>query len=1119
MDVTVYVERIVEPYTGMTLLGVGGYLPADAADARVEVRYDGEPAAVLTPAAVPGEPRLHFSTQLPIEPDKTRLQVVVCRGGAETVVHDGELARVGDRPPPPPIEHGLAAKVRGLVRRGVRSVFSGEVLSPGRWAARIDRFAEFLLQGRQKVRYRLLRRRFRPRSVHEAFVAHTALTPARRAALVAEAGRFRYRPRVSILLPVWNSDPRWLRRAVESVFGQLYDDWELCISDDASTRTDHLPLLDRWAKDPRVKVARRTANGHISANSNSAADLATGEFVALLDHDDELAPHALLSIVRLLQSHPDADLVYSDEDKITEDGRRYDPQFKPDWSPDLLLSYNYVNHFTCVRRAVFERAGRFREGFEGSQDHDLLLRVTERTDRVHHVPDVLYHWRAVSESTAGSAGVKPYVHTAGRRAVEEALARRGVAASLYVPPFAQKLGLPVLALDGPDRGPTVAVIVRGPADAAARTVRAVRQTTAYRDQTVYLVIDGDADALNRMAAARTEGYLLFLDAGTEPGDPRWLSRLMAHATQPGVGAVGGLVRDADGRVVSAGTVLGMRDGIAPADAFAGLPAGEVSYYFLAEVTRTVAAVGGGCLLTKREAFDRAGGFDADRFRRTLFDVDLCTRLRGLGLRCVHVGGAELVRRSPPIAMGGRDDDPLELLAFRHAYGRPVDPFHNPNLSEHAPFRPAGDGPLAPVPAGPLRTLVAAHNLNNPEGAPRYLSEIVLGLADRGTIVPELLSPLGGAGAGVYADAGVPVAVADQAWGRRFVDGRWTPREYEAAQRYLRRELRRRRPDVVLANTLLTFPVVEAAARLGVPSVWVIHESYSPDVLGRLFPPFARGRAEAAFALAGRVVPASHDTAALFRHLDTRGTVRVLHNGLASEPFDRYARRVSRDAAAVKLPGPGGRVRIVSLGTVCERKGQHTLVEAAAELMREGLEFVVYLVGVRDVVPYAGYVRQLVRRHRLEGTVHLIPETDDPLAYLRAADVFVCTSHLETFSRAVLEAEAFGLPIVSTPCCGLSEQVFWGWNALPFPVGDAGGLADRLRTLIRDPGLRADMGRRSRAAFENHLDAGEMLDRYAAVIRAAAAGGGRQPPVRASGPRPETEQGADAPRSPGRRRAA
>ena len=1087
---SIAVERVTEPFSGMPLIRVTGYWQAVSAcpmpDA-IEIRYDDQLATrcELTRAEAadipPGHTRLNFGTQLPVETGIRDVAVVLVSASGSRVVYRSSAEAIGREQPDPP---------RGIAGRLVESVVSGQAFSIWRWKARLVRYAGKALELRQKVRYRLLTRKFRPRARHDAYVENTALTPQLRRAMADDVARFEYRPTFSILMPVYSGrdkpvGSKWLKTAVESVRAQVYPHWELCIADDHSTDPEVVRYLDRRPDDPRIRVARRETNGHICAATNTAADMATGEFVCLLDHDDELAPHALYAIAERLQRHRDADLIYSDEDKIDAGGRRYDPQFKPDWSPELLLSYNYVNHFTVIRRNMFERAGRFRTGFEGSQDHDLLLRVAELTDRVQHVPHILYHWRALPASTAAAATVKGYVHTSGRRAVEEALERRGVSASFYVPPFAGRLGLPVLALDGPDEGPGVAVFVYGDPAAGARTARAIHEGTAYRNYSIHLVPPGDSPAtrLNQMAAGRTEEFILFVEAGAEPKDPRWLSRLLANLRLPGVGAVGPRAIGPDGGILDAGILSNMRDGTAPAPAFTGLSPDQISYYFYAEVTRTVSALSGRCLLTRRETFARVGGFDAGRYPAGRWDIDYGYRLRRHGLRCVYVGGAEV--RMPS---GESRTLPAELLALKHAYGRASDPYHNPNCSEWAAweqrtFHPQGLPTAART--APVRALVVAHNLNNPEGAPRYLSEIVTGLHDRGVIDPVVYSPLGGPGRAVYDDAGIPVDVREGATSRRFVDGQWSPREYEEAQHAARRVLRDHRPDVVIANTLMALPLVEAAARVGLPAVWIIHESYSRDHLERLFPAFARKRIGQTFAVAAHVVPASHDTAALFAHLDTRGNVQVIHNGLDPDPFNAYLRRVSRDAAAARVPGSPGVKRVVAVGTVCERKGQHTLVEAAATLARERADFACYLVGMREGIPYADYVRHLVARHRLEGVVHLVPETDDVWSFYRAADAFVCTSHMETFSRAILEAESFGLPVVTTPCPGAAEQVYWGANALRFGFGDSRRLADHLRTLLSDDALREEMGRQSRAAFENHLSRDEMLDRYAAVVRAAA----------------------------------
>lgn len=1064
---TIAVERITEPLSGLPLLRVAGFWEGSTAPpACIAVRFDGQVAirTRLVPAEAadipPGRRRFNIGTQLPIERDVKEVAVASVGAEGERLLYRRAWAEVGVEIPPP---------AAGFLRRVVNSVASGEVFSPSRWRARFSRLRDKLFELQLKVRYKLLARRFRPRSVHDAFIANTVLTRRMRQEMEATIGSFRHRPAFSILVPVYNVDPKWLREAIESVRNQVYPHWELCLADDRSTNPALLRYLENLPADPRIKLVRRTENGHICRATNSAADLATGEFIALLDHDDALAPNALFALAERLQSHPDTDLLYSDEDKIDSAGRRYDPQFKPDWSPELLLSYNYVNHFTAIRRTVFEKAGRYRPGFEGSQDHDLLLRVTELTDRVQHVPQILYHWRSLPSSTAAAASVKTYVHTAGREAVEEALVRRGVNAKLDVPPFAERLNLPVLAVAEVAEKPSVAILVHG-GDAES-----IRSKTAYRNVTVHRVSDSSAESLNQAAASRAEDYLLFLEAGFEPADPRWLQRLVANASLPGVGAVGGKLIAPDGTVIEAGLTLGQRDGIAPAPAFAGLPKDRISYYFYAEVTRNVAALSGRCLLTRRETFERLGGFDSLRYPRSLWSVDYCTRLRGLGLRCAVVADAVLAGSSTKQVW-----QPSELRTF----GRTADPFHNPNCSEAEAWQPLGDSPLSlAAEAKPVRALVVAHNLNNPEGAPRYLSEIVLGLRDRGSIVPAVYSPLGGPGAKVYTSAGVPVDVRETPLSKRFVDGLWSPREYDAAVRAGVELLREHSPDVVIANTLTTFPLVHAAAEAGVPAVWIIHESYSREHFERLFRPFARKRAMQGFHLATRVIPASHDTARLFEHLNSRGNFRVIHNGLDAKPFDEYLRRT---------PKPASRKRtFVAVGTVCERKGQHTLVEAAAILARDRRDFRVQLVGLREGLPYADYVKQLVARRSVADVVELVPETDDVWAYYRAADAFVCTSHLETFSRAVLEAEAFGLPIVSTPVCGVSEQVFWGANALRFEFGDATGLANQLRRLLDEPGLLEAMGRESRAAFDNHLDHDEMLDRYESVILTAARYGPRR----------------------------
>ena len=239
-----------------------------------------------------------------------------------------------------------------------------------------------------------------------------------------QLGELRYRPRISVITPVFNTDPRWLRRCVESVRQQIYPDWQHCLADDGSTKPETVDTLRELERiDTRVKVVRLAKNSGISAASNAALGAATGDFVALLDHDDELEPDALLEVVKLLNDHPDADLIYTDEDKLEIDGTHVEPYFKPDWSPEYLRSTMYIGHLGVYRRALIERVGGFRSAFDGSQDYDLALRATECTSRVFHIPRVLYHWRKIPGSAAGEQGAKPWGLDAAKRALVDHVSR------------------------------------------------------------------------------------------------------------------------------------------------------------------------------------------------------------------------------------------------------------------------------------------------------------------------------------------------------------------------------------------------------------------------------------------------------------------------------------------------------------------------------------------------------------------------------------------------------------------------------------------------------------------------------------------------------------------------
>lgn len=470
------------------------------------------------------------------------------------------------------------------------------------------------------------------------------------------------RPTISVVVPVFDPPEIYLRAALDSVLAQLYPHWELCVADDASTLPHVRAVLAEYAaRSARVKLALREHNGGIAAASNSALALATGEFVALLDHDDLLARDALFAVALAANREPGVDFAYSDEDKIDDDGHRSEPYFKPDWSPDSLLARMYTGHLAVFRRALVNELGGFRAGFEGSQDYDLVLRLTERTDRIAHIPRVLYHWRIHAASTASSAAPKTYAYAAGRRAIEEALARRGE------PGRVEELPQPgTYAVRYELRRPDKISIVIPTRDHGAdveRCLASVFAQPSYPDFEVVLVDNGSTEpaslatfarwsaseprvrvlrhdvpfnfaVINNYAARRSDGaYLLFLNNDTRVLTPDWLEALAEQAQRPSIGAAGAKLLYPDGTLQHAGIVTGIAGVAGHVHKYAD--GGTGGYFNIVRTVNNYSALTGACLMLRREAFERAGGFD-EALGIAFNDVDLCLKLLALGLRNVYL---------------------------------------------------------------------------------------------------------------------------------------------------------------------------------------------------------------------------------------------------------------------------------------------------------------------------------------------------------------------------------------------------------------------------------------------------------------------------------------------------
>jgi O-antigen biosynthesis protein len=475
---------------------------------------------------------------------------------------------------------------------------------------------------------------------------------------------FSYKPLISVILPVFNTPENFLREAIESVLNQIYPYWELCIADDASRETHVKQILSEYAaKDHRIKVVFRKENGHISHCSNSALELAEGEFVSLLDHDDTLAPDALYEVALLLNRHRDADLIYSDEDKLAPNNQLIDPYFKPEWCPESFLSRMYTCHLGTYRRSLVNEIGGFRAGYEGSQDYDLVLRLTEKTDQIFHIPKILYHWRVHSNSVTSGGEAKPYAYESAKKAIADAISRRGEEAKVIDVP--ELLGhymvrykitdykLVSIIIPTRDLGeildnclesiftksayPNYEVVVIDNGSTEKNTEQAIAKWTAKepnRFRCYRLDIPFNFSKINNYAVKQAQGdYLLFLNNDTEVITPDWIEGMVEQAQRSAIGAVGSLLLYPDNTIQHAGIVMGL-GGLA-AHSHYGFPVTTPGYLGQVKCISNVLAVTGACLMCRREVLEAIGGFD-EELVVAYNDVDLCLKMVAKGYRNVYL---------------------------------------------------------------------------------------------------------------------------------------------------------------------------------------------------------------------------------------------------------------------------------------------------------------------------------------------------------------------------------------------------------------------------------------------------------------------------------------------------
>ena len=482
-----------------------------------------------------------------------------------------------------------------------------------------------------------------------------------------EIKKLKYNPLISIVIPVYNIGREYLTQCLDSILNQTYSNFEICLADDCSTNEETIKTLKEYEKkDKRIKVVYRKENGHISKATNSALDIATGEFIGLVDNDDVLTPNALYEVAKVLNEDKKLDFIYSDEDKLDLKGNRCDPHFKPDFSPDTLLSLNYICHFSVIRKSIIDKVGGFEVGLEGAQDHDLFLKVSEKTDRIYHIPKILYHWRMVKGSTSMTIDNKSYATDKGKIAIENALKRRKIKGHVEKDPVSTYYRV----VYDYDKEPMVSIIIptRDYADITETCLKSIYEKTDYKNFEILLVnnnsekeetfklfdkykkkyknfkvIDANMEfnysKINNLAVKKAKGeYIMLLNNDTEIISKDWLKVMVGYAMQPHIGAVGPKLLYPDNTVQHAGVILGL-GGVA-SHAYIGSQRNDLGMYGRLRVPYDYSAVTAACLMVSKKKFDEVNGLEED-LKVAYNDMDFNIKLLKKGYYNICVPQIEL----------------------------------------------------------------------------------------------------------------------------------------------------------------------------------------------------------------------------------------------------------------------------------------------------------------------------------------------------------------------------------------------------------------------------------------------------------------------------------------------
>lgn len=843
-------------------------------------------------------------------------------------------------------------------------------------------------------------------------------------------------------------------RAIQSILDQKYESWKLYI----------IPIEEKI-----VSKIKRNDKRIILCDKEKYKELVDefstnkGMYIALMDDSVVLEDMAFSTFFS--QGNRKSDLYYADSYWENQDYLF----FKPAWSPQLLLSYNYIGNFVIVRGEILSF-----EMFDFSQGYSLmysiLMAVAYQGVIVEHIPQVLYKIDRVEFNK------KKYRHV---NIIQKTLCKMGLEARILYDPISRDYLEPVFQLEFSDYGPEVQIIVlaMNRSESVKRCVASLKKTS-YNNYRI-TVIDNDSGEKimdDLQSLENTARYVLFLDSEAEILDRKWLSNMMGYMLMDNVGIVGARLVTSNKVLHNAGIVIGVGDSAAEY-ALKSYPKKNKGYMLFPHVTRNCSAVTDACMLIPRELFFEVGGFDEISFTTSYKDIDLCLRVLEKKNKDIVYAANSMVMYHDEVSRLEKYIDGLDdLLVFKRRYKNYVDKFYNPNLSlENADYEINPDNSIECelVELMKVKLIAVSHNLKY-EGAPIQLLEILDGLQREGIFDIEIWSP---------DDGPLREKIENKCEIKTrilpfHVDKKDTISEYKDHLRAFSNMLKEQNVRILVANTLDSFYAIDAANETNIPSVWLIHESCEYDMYFEHLQRAIYERYLSCFGKAYKLLFVSQTTRKMFDCVDVRNSAFTIHNGLFKNNIDCFKKSVSKTDARRYLGIPDQQKILLCVGTTCERKRQLDLVKAVVDSKRS--DITLYLVGGREG-RYLDYIEDFIEENDLGTCVKIIMETDQVNYYYRASDLFVCASENESYPRVILEAMAFDLPVIATGVFGIKEQIFDGINGFLFQPGDKKKLGELIDRVLSNDEEYNLLSKNASKVLELISDYDEMIHNYKRIL--------------------------------------